>query len=819
MSHHRFFNMTVKARAVNKCPVPFARNSPFGCFARKVPDTYFPLMAKLLTAKQTVHDTRPRHGGWLWATIMILAVGSSHCSLAQDTSAIGITGQPNDLKSVPNTSPHATMSYMQAIPLAADGKAIDIGSHAATRCFDWDGDGDLDLLIGGGDGHIGLYRNQGTNGQAIFGPRESITAGNRHNWGTAFTGVALVDVLGDGLPDLVVAHSDHQISMHQNIGTRTAPQFAEASMTITVEPGCHGRFDAIDWDGDGLTDIITGNFGGQLIWYRNEGVAGKPAFGKGTPFFDIKVAYNSHPRILDFNRDGKLDLLLGVNWGTVTLYLNTGTNAEPQLARPQYLRWTDGRNLDIRSLNGDDTTPELADLNGDGVLDLVSGGRSGRVFLMPGVGLSALVNKFQDLLEKHAPEMGIVLRTDAAVRSQVFGMLGSLQAELASGTASPESREILFKDLAPLAARYPRLLQRQQFDLSTGPHLPFLAAQYWVVLLEVFPGQVEHRQRVADALNFAGGYRQLLIDFGVLFIDNDTASSEQLLAMHTLLHSIPRATWDVETITVADWLRAPERAGVPLQEQRIDPSQYLRSRTGVNIFGMPLGRTENSFANDSPRPGITDVYMICLAHEIAHNMLDTVGKRNRPDLFERKFEGLAQAAGPDVVYRSPKSQGIDVAVTKENFRTSGDWDGQETTWRDAWINYFKGKTRFDRAYSRGNIQFFLDAPQEAFATLANQYFADSQLMLEFCKSRWDAGHRSNVNQFLLIADYLSEGGPAINFYTLRPGGGLQVEPVSLKRNDRGLITVLQSKTSVATFGYDDGVLATDFELVPTSAAK
>ena len=36
----------LKDRAGNKCPVPFARNWPFGCFAQMVPDTYFPLIAK-----------------------------------------------------------------------------------------------------------------------------------------------------------------------------------------------------------------------------------------------------------------------------------------------------------------------------------------------------------------------------------------------------------------------------------------------------------------------------------------------------------------------------------------------------------------------------------------------------------------------------------------------------------------------------------------------------------------------------------------------------------------------------------------------------
>ncbi len=34
-------NLLAKEQPRNKCQVPFARNSPFGCCAQKVPDTYF----------------------------------------------------------------------------------------------------------------------------------------------------------------------------------------------------------------------------------------------------------------------------------------------------------------------------------------------------------------------------------------------------------------------------------------------------------------------------------------------------------------------------------------------------------------------------------------------------------------------------------------------------------------------------------------------------------------------------------------------------------------------------------------------------------
>jgi hypothetical protein len=421
---------------------------------------------------------------------------------------------------------------------------------------------------------------------------------------------------------------------------------------------------------------------------------------------------------------------------------------------------------------------------------------------MRGIGLSTRIRLLKDSLKQNANNLGNRLSKDLKFRQQVFGSLASLQSDLASGLIPQASAEKLFAELAPLAKQYPELLGRQKVNVETSPYLPILAGQYWVVLLECLPNSIANRKLVADAIGFQGGYRRLLVDLGVLFIDNNMATTEHLAAMHQLMMAMPRDAWDVETITVAGWL------GEGIKTQKI------RSRTGINIFDLPLGRTEDSFPQDSPRPGVTDVYLICLAHELAHNMLDTVGRKTRPELFEAKFEGLSQAAGPDVIFRSPKSKGIDFAATKKNFQKLGQWDGDPNHWKDTWDNYFKNKEQFDRSYARGNVKFFLDAPQEAFATLANQYFADSQLMLDFCKTRWDAGHRSNINQFLLIADYLSEGTNELDFFTLRPGGALRAVPVQLQRDSRGRITSVRSPNSIAHFKYEDKFLVTDIQLAP-----
>ena len=76
-----------------------------------------------------------------------------------------------------------TTSYRHAVPIEAEGKAIEIGSHAVTRCYDWDQDGDLDLLVGGGDGHLWLFQNAGTSRQPRFKAKKPIVAGGRDQWG------------------------------------------------------------------------------------------------------------------------------------------------------------------------------------------------------------------------------------------------------------------------------------------------------------------------------------------------------------------------------------------------------------------------------------------------------------------------------------------------------------------------------------------------------------------------------------------------------------------------------------------------------------
>jgi hypothetical protein len=83
-----------------------------------------------------------------------------------------------------------------------------------------------------------------------------------------------------------------------------------------------------DLDGDKLIDLVIGDTSGAVYWSRNIGSKTEPRFGPRVPLLvgdkGVKVSHKSDPYAVDFDGDGKLDLLVGDETADVAFFRGTG---------------------------------------------------------------------------------------------------------------------------------------------------------------------------------------------------------------------------------------------------------------------------------------------------------------------------------------------------------------------------------------------------------------------------------------------------------------------------------------------------------------
>lgn len=141
-----------------------------------------------------------------------------------------------------------------------------------------------------------------------------------------------------------------------------------------------------DWDGDGDKDLVVSAFTGEYAYYENVGTGADPVFdhprslrlASGTVFKAINCIPNGV--VVDWDRDGRNDLIVTEEDGYILFYRNTGkvdARRVPVFADPVALRQP-CKDLCFGAL----ATPAAFDMDGDGDLDLVVGNSAGYLALI-----------------------------------------------------------------------------------------------------------------------------------------------------------------------------------------------------------------------------------------------------------------------------------------------------------------------------------------------------------------------------------------------------------------------------------------------------
>ena len=335
-----------------------------------------------------------------------------------------------------------TPQFLPPVYFQQEADELKCGALATPVGVDWDGDGDTDIVSGNTAGTIAFYENLSGPGvekpkwaapknleadgrliRPMAGPNGSIQGPAEAKWG--YTTLSIADWDGDGLPDILMNSILGKVVWFKNIGPRNSPKLA-AAQPIEVEwdgpqPALtygwlrpEGRAlltqwrttpVAVDWNRDGLTDLVMLDHEGYLAFFARakrdgklvllpparvlcadpvEPVAQSAADTKGknpltlTPGKPLKlsagIAGKSGRRkisIVDWDGDGKLDILL--NSANANLLLQTASGDGKWFFRDMGL-------LVEQNIEGHDVSPTIVDFNADGIPDFLGGAEDGRFY-------------------------------------------------------------------------------------------------------------------------------------------------------------------------------------------------------------------------------------------------------------------------------------------------------------------------------------------------------------------------------------------------------------------------------------------------------
>jgi hypothetical protein len=279
---------------------------------------------------------------------------------------------------------------------------IDVGSGAYPVLADYDSDGLSDLFIsnfgnyiyseyGAGNllqsvywSNVSLYRNTGTLVQPQFNKvtHDFLNLESYHLKGIFLT---FGDIDGDLNQDMMMGNHEGNLWCFKNkAGTGQPMDFDPPVQSFQgIDAGAYSTPQLFDLDSDGLQDLIIGEEGGNLNYYRNTGSASDPVFTLVTDSLgkinvtNYQISYTGYSTPCFFrNNLNQTNLIVGSEQGKLFYYKNIDDNLAGEFEENDSL-YAVINDQPFALLGGIRTSAAIADLNDDGFFDLITGNYSG----------------------------------------------------------------------------------------------------------------------------------------------------------------------------------------------------------------------------------------------------------------------------------------------------------------------------------------------------------------------------------------------------------------------------------------------------------
>ncbi|MFN8285233.1 MAG: T9SS type A sorting domain-containing protein [Chitinophagales bacterium] len=305
--------------------------------------------------------------------------------------------------------------------------------------LDAERDGDWDVLISESHSdYMSLLTNGGDSNSAHVSSIDTFWPGcNASVHLPYFPAAFRLDGDNDVEEDLLIApnfggqalDADNVLHYRYSSGSCKYTLYSDSFLTNSMlDLGTDSKAVFFDYDGDGLMDILCGNYqrynpivaaASQVALFRNTGSATAPAFELLTDDFAGLSAYHTNagslalsPAFGDLDGDGKKDMVVGDANGDLHYFKNNGTGltAFAVMTEPYF---------DSLHVNGF-ASPFIYDLNNDGLNDLVVGRKDGKFSYYENYGTAGAPQFIRDSVNSFFGEIDVRMGLSADGYSYPF---------------------------------------------------------------------------------------------------------------------------------------------------------------------------------------------------------------------------------------------------------------------------------------------------------------------------------------------------------------------------------------------------------------